>query len=68
MAVLKPDVVFGVHHRAVAKLSEHCANLVGVWWGWGRAAAAAAADAMRVCILILDQQQRMISVGPIDLL
>lgn len=67
MAVLKLDVVFGVHHSAVAKLSEHCANLVGVWWGRGRAAAAAA-DAMRVCILILDQQQRMISVGPVDLL
>lgn len=46
MPIWKPGVELGVHLRAVAKLSEHCAKLAGVWWG----AAAAAADAMQVCI------------------
>lgn len=58
---------FGVHHRAVAKLPEHCANFVVGWLvGGGAPAAAAAADAMRVCTLIRDQQERTITVGHVD--
>lgn len=56
---------FGVHHRAVAKLPKHCANLVVGWLvgGGGASAAAAAADAMRVCIIIRDQQEHTMGGG-----